>query len=368
MNKNIYFPSLNGLRFFAAFLVIIHHVEQFKELLGYENYSQSPFCKLIGKFGVTLFFVLSVYLITYLLFAEQDHKGRISLKQFYIRRLLRIWPLYFLIIGIAFFITPEINFLKINHLTDYVHDNFILKILLYVFFLPNLALVLFPIIPFASHLWSIGYEEQFYIIWPILIKKIKNKQLVFFVIIFFFVLIKILTYLVFTDILIQKKHFNTIRLFLAMPSINCMAIGAWAAYLFHQKSVFLKLIFDKRTQLFNYLFLICSIIFGVNYSFFNIEVYSISIAIMILNLSVNPDTILNFENKPLNFLGKISYGLYMFHPLMIVIVLKFFNSLNVKNVFLENITSLMLTIIISYLSYILFEEKFILMKEKFKQK
>lgn len=66
--KKVYFPNLNGLRFVAAFMVIIHHVEQFKNLFGLENiFHKSPFISIVGKLGVILFFVLSGFLITYLL-------------------------------------------------------------------------------------------------------------------------------------------------------------------------------------------------------------------------------------------------------------------------------------------------------------
>ena len=69
MNR-IYFPSLNGLRFIAAFLVIIHHVETFKSFLGLTNYRSLSFIYIIGELGVVLFFVLSGFLITYLLLTE----------------------------------------------------------------------------------------------------------------------------------------------------------------------------------------------------------------------------------------------------------------------------------------------------------
>ena len=91
--KKIYFPNLNGLRFIAAFMVIVHHVEQFKSLFGLENvFHESPFISIVGKLGVVLFFVLSGFLITYLLLVEEEVTGTISIKSFYIRRFLRIWP------------------------------------------------------------------------------------------------------------------------------------------------------------------------------------------------------------------------------------------------------------------------------------
>jgi peptidoglycan/LPS O-acetylase OafA/YrhL len=82
MNK-VYFPNLNGLRFFAAFSVMLYHF--FGE--GLIN----------GHYGVVLFFVLSGFLITYLLFEEKEKFGKIEIKKFYFRRILRIWPLYYLV-------------------------------------------------------------------------------------------------------------------------------------------------------------------------------------------------------------------------------------------------------------------------------
>src|ERR1700741_1236659 len=97
--QKIYFPNLNGLRFIAAFLVIIHHIEQIKSILHLPNYlGRIPCISKIGKFGVVLFFVLSGFLITYLLLTEENTFKKISVRQFYMRRILRIWPLYFLIV------------------------------------------------------------------------------------------------------------------------------------------------------------------------------------------------------------------------------------------------------------------------------
>src|SRR5262245_23508948 len=107
--EKIYFPNLNGLRFIAAFLVIIHHLEQFKLTFKMDNYWNVPFIEPIGRLGVVLFFVLSGFLITYLLLAEENIKGGISIKSFYVRRILRIWPLYFLIVLLGLWILPNIS-------------------------------------------------------------------------------------------------------------------------------------------------------------------------------------------------------------------------------------------------------------------
>lgn len=101
-NKVVYLPGLNTIRFIAAFTVIINHIELFKR-----NFNQSNFLNIaaifsMGRLGVVLFFVLSGFLITYLLLLEKDKFKTIDIKRFYIRRALRIWPLYYLLLAFCF--------------------------------------------------------------------------------------------------------------------------------------------------------------------------------------------------------------------------------------------------------------------------
>ena len=95
----VYFKNLDGLRFIAALFVILEHVTEYKASMvpGYSNFFRYYF-NILGRYGVNLFFVLSGFLITYLLFAELKREHTISVKKFYVRRILRTWPLY-LILG-----------------------------------------------------------------------------------------------------------------------------------------------------------------------------------------------------------------------------------------------------------------------------
>lgn len=102
MNQKFIFPNLNAIRFIAAFFVIIHHTEQFKELFHINNVFNIPFVYAVGKLGVILFFTLSGFLITYLLLRERENRKKINIKNFYMRRVLRIWPLYYLIVVLSF--------------------------------------------------------------------------------------------------------------------------------------------------------------------------------------------------------------------------------------------------------------------------
>lgn len=91
----IYFKNLDGIRFIAALLVILHHAQFFKSHFKVDAFSflNEAFVS-TGRIGVNLFFVLSGFLISYLLLSEQAQTGTINFKNFYVRRILRIWPLY----------------------------------------------------------------------------------------------------------------------------------------------------------------------------------------------------------------------------------------------------------------------------------
>lgn len=157
----IYFPNLNGLRFIAAVLVIIHHIEQIKGIFNMDNYYGTiSFVTEIGRLGVILFFVLSGFLITYLLLKEEELFKSVNIRKFYMRRILRIWPLYFLILIITFLVLPVIEYFNWPGYTEALSShNLLLIFVFYVAFLPNLVLPLFGVVPYASHTWSIGAEE-----------------------------------------------------------------------------------------------------------------------------------------------------------------------------------------------------------------
>lgn len=122
-SNHVYFPNLDGIRFIAAFMVIVHHIEQLRCYFGLQNNWDSEIIKSLGMLGVILFLVLSGFLISYLLFKEQDATCDIGIKKFYLRRILRIWPLYFFVIGLALFVLPYITFLIYPGACEIKHGN-----------------------------------------------------------------------------------------------------------------------------------------------------------------------------------------------------------------------------------------------------
>ena len=105
-DKLIYLPGLNGLRAIAALSVVIAHVSQ----EGIADFGLPRLFDLpMAGYGVTLFFVISGFLITYLLISEIKKTDTVSVSKFYIRRILRIWPIYYLFILISVIVFSLLN-------------------------------------------------------------------------------------------------------------------------------------------------------------------------------------------------------------------------------------------------------------------
>jgi peptidoglycan/LPS O-acetylase OafA/YrhL len=168
----LYRPELDALRFFAFLSVFIFHslnvtltskVAHIHLLAALEGVVQSA-----SKFGLSLFFFLSAYLISTLLNIEKHNTQTIDLRAFYMRRALRIWPLYFAyIVAIC--------------LLQKVVPRFAVTA-------PQIALMLLfagnwffarhaPSGSVIEHLWSISVEEQFYLIFPTLVRLLPGNQL-----------------------------------------------------------------------------------------------------------------------------------------------------------------------------------------------
>lgn len=171
-----YRPELDAVRFLAFFLVFLHHASPTFEIGERGVFSWAgPQGWRIGfslvesfAIGLCLFFALSAYLITDLLLRERDLTGRVSIRKFYIRRILRIWPLYFF--GVAIGAALALLFHRTHDLHAFVF---------FLLFTGNLYCMASgwlrnPMDP----LWSISIEEQFYLIWPWTIRWFGRRGLI----------------------------------------------------------------------------------------------------------------------------------------------------------------------------------------------
>lgn len=362
---SLFFPNLNGVRFIAAFWVIVHHIEQYKEKFGYDNQLfYTRFIRMIGPLGVFLFFVLSGFLITSLLLVEKERTKTINIKNFYVRRVLRIWPLYYFTVFLGLFILPHISYLNISGESELIKVDFTEKLILYLLILPNIVTGVFKHIPYLSQNWSIGVEEQFYYFWPWIIRQTKaSKLLIIMILLFtFFYITRSLTVLYMPE----NGLWKYLNEFIKSLRITCMILGAIGAYFtyFQLDSKYVQFTFHKGFQVFLYVTLILMLAFGVYLPGINQEVYALIFTLILMNLAKNPNSILSLENSIFNYLGKISYGMYMYHTIAVVIGVKISHSFGNSN-FVSYPISYILTIIMAGLSYQYFEKPFLKIKEKF---
>ncbi len=378
MGNKVFFPGLNGLRFIAAFVVVIHHLEQIKLFFGLPSiFYAFPVIKIMGELGVTLFFTLSGFLITYLLLVEKERFKTVAVKDFYIRRVLRIWPLYYAVAIAGLFILPHIPFFDIPTYTATYTYKFGVKAALYFLLLPNVVSNLYAYMPYLAQTWSIGIEEQFYYVWPWIMKFTKRYMTVLLSIIFGLIIItSVLSHFAnhADDISQSSNSVKTITLaykFFRMLRISCMAIGGIAAYMVYSLNArVLSFVFSRTTQLVNYAALLILIFFGIEFPLASHEIYSVLFAIVILNVSSNHTSFLKLENKIVNYLGKISYSIYMWHGIAIIIGLhlaRFFNpSLNsLLGNAIYYISTFGITLALAAASFTYFETPFLKFKHLF---
>jgi peptidoglycan/LPS O-acetylase OafA/YrhL len=172
-----YLPELDALRFFAFLAVFLGHSFNNTAASHYPETHQDLRGALVstmagsGGYGVDLFFALSAFLITQLLLREQNLTGTLEVRRFYLRRILRIWPLYFCFLSVV--ATIGIWFRQPIHTPAK-------WMLMYLLLSGNFAYALWGWAPSlaTSQLWSIALEEQFYLLWPLFVRGRCRRQLI----------------------------------------------------------------------------------------------------------------------------------------------------------------------------------------------
>ncbi|GAA4753404.1 acyltransferase family protein [Flavisolibacter ginsenosidimutans] len=354
-----FYPQLNGLRFVFIFMVLLHHWMS----VGYMFLQYR-----IGWVGVDLFFVLSGFLIGEILLRESDvSKNRLySIRNFVIRRALRIFPLYYAVILLYSFFVNSGGIILYN----LTYTNNILQAF-------NLSLVDKEF----WHLWSLCVEEQFYLLFPFLI---------------FFVRKRFLPAVLIGGILFSVVARFTLTAFVSMPdphvlmplSLDSLFLGVMLAYLKNYHPELLNKILGSQTRALGVVALsvvaLCLLCFFNNkimvYGFLRL-VGSIGgfflIGYSAIKQYKGPLKIF-LENSWVSMLGKISYGLYLVHPFVEKIwaqteeknpVRNFVLNLHIpiiSNRYVVDFFFLFtITVAISYLSFHFFEKRFLKLKSLF---
>lgn len=333
MNEKI--PSLNGLRAISIVLVIFAHYQ-------YRSLNMDP--PFGGQIGVNIFFVISGFLITTLLLKEESKYGTISLKKFYIRRSLRILPVYYLLLFIYYLLQLD-GILKINSISWFSSITYTR----YFFQGVNWEI---------EHLWSLNIEEHFYLIWPIIFVYLKKFRQTFSIII-----------IIAIAILRMRTDFPMIHIFWRA---DALMLGCLFALNYTKVKIFIE-----KTH--SYIFLSLGLFILINLYGYNIipihnwglkmclwrtffgeigTITNIFIGfIIIISITFQNNIYFKLLNSTqLNYLGIISYSTYIWQQLF----------------FSENIgwlssfpTNLILIYIVAIISYEFYEKTFLKLKARF---
>lgn len=312
----------------------------------------------LGILGVDLFFILSGFLITTLLLRERENTGKINLKLFWVRRALRIFPIYY---G---FIFAQLVILNAVSIDQALVDGFYKNLPAFLTFTNNWFVHLSPDTRVVFyHAWSLAAEEQFYLFWPLLLVLSGATKRVIAIPSILILMDILITYLTKNQLLNLTQN-GTAILTSLQPAI-CLGVIA-AILLHHQKSfnVLAKLLNSKVTPIFSSVIAVILIIF----KFPNLLIH-VTLTVFLLSVIFNRDkitsSILNFQ--PVIYIGQISYGMYIFHMAAFnAISMMVFPSL-ASNSYQVVSMSFLFTILVASASFYLYEKPFMTLKTKFQK-
>jgi peptidoglycan/LPS O-acetylase OafA/YrhL len=352
------------LRGIFALMVVISHVEYLRHNFGLPNYFFNPVFFHLGKIGVTGFFVLSGFLITNnLLKMKFDNQLTPwhKLKLFYKKRMLRIFPLYYIIIGLGIFVFPKITALFYSLPLRVIDARPIIHEVSPWFYclLPQVPLANGIVLPFAEPTWSIGVEEMFYLLIPLIILFTglkKNWLLIFSGIL---IAVKIFYWL-----FIPKYYADPVLNFLVLSRFECIFMGCYTAYLYYEKHPVLNKLNKKYFYISLVLFFICLWLLQLELIIY--MHFAIVFSVIILFAAMHNNYFL--ENKFLAFIGKISFSLYMTHEIVLVFLLNkpAISTPEEHSGLLLYLLALVLSVITGWIFFKAVEEPFMKMKEKLK--
>ena len=343
--KNLNLEAFRGI---LALMVLISHVELIRLYFGRSYDYMNPIIFHLGRVGVTGFFVLSGYLITMSILNRRQGNNW-SIRGFYIGRIFRIWPLYFLVILLAIVVLPNISQLQFT-LPNYVTDARVAtnNYWHYIFFMPQTPLINNVVLPFAEPTWSIGVEEIFYLVIPwIIVAANKNLQKGLIIFIALFLIIKyILIYgyqMPYSEL--PAKLLNYYR-------YDCIALGVLLGVLhFGKNKIFTSINGLHLFAAFVVLLVLFKNLTTNSYDYFP---FGACFAVVIAYFA-NKNTAFK-SPRWLVYIGTISYSLYLTHEIVIVYLINL--GFDRKPMILMYIISIIGAIILASAFYFLVEKPF----------
>ncbi|HJX27749.1 MAG TPA: acyltransferase, partial [Thermoanaerobaculia bacterium] len=248
-----------------------------------------------------------------LLLAEVQRTADVDVRRFYLRRACRIWPLYFLIVffGLAFY-NVLLPLVGIQYRVEY---SVPFALLLYTFLLPNLMNSLYTVGGILNPLWSIGVEEQFYLVWGPAVKRFHR------------VLPRLCWGVLVVSLLVSWMSqtgvfgWHAMRKLTDQLEIHFMAAGALCAWALHRhRERFLALpVFSSRVLQLTLFALLLDfyLAYLIKWGLADEIVQMCLYAWLIVTVAANPRNVIRVETRAFEFLGKISYGFYLYHMIAV---------------------------------------------------
>lgn len=370
--KSVFFENLDGFRFLCFLSVFFYHsfhteYDHLKETGLYQFVKFGVFAN--GNLGVNFFFVLSGFLITYLLISERDRRGRVSIPKFWMRRILRIWPLFYFCVFFGFIVFPFIKSAFGMTPMETADPIFYLTFLNNFDFISNGQ----PDSSVLGVLWSVAIEEQFYFFWPIALAILPVRAYPYF-----------FSLLIGGTLIFRASHVGAMDngpLF-EMHTFSCigdMTIGGMGAFLVLRNGLHKWFAQLPRIIIIAFYVAFASVYFFREQLFFHgnavhvIERSLIAVLILCLIMEQNysRNSLFKLSRYPrISALGRVSYGLYCLHFIAILITTTLnsklgFNTALWQVMILETTLALSLSILIATISYKYWETPFLLLKERF---
>ncbi len=370
MPKKIQFHTFDALRFFAFLYVYMLHIPI---QAGFHFFR---IIKSTGGTGVIFFFTLSGFLITYILVHEKINVGKIHLRKFFLRRSLRIWPLYFLLVAFAFIVPYSFA----DHVGMHMVGGGYMPDWRFSFtFLENykmLAADNFPRVTPLSVFWSLCIEEHFYILWMIALFFIPVKRMKLFFVVGF------VTGIVARIIELKISNNQNITSNDVFTNLDLFSCGGYLGFLIAKDySVVASRVNSISISVRRFIILaVVSFILLHNFVWsgtpfinriFMPSVYALLFTVLLLVFIPQDSKLKIGDRNILIRLGKMSYGLYVFHLLIIHMLLQYFIIHQIviddfKTLLLFITISFSVTVAVSALSYRFFETPFLRWRERMK--
>lgn len=357
--KKRHFQTLDALRFFAFFKVFLFHLP----IAAFPVFS---FLKAGGGIGVTFFFVLSGFLITYIILEEKDQTGKLNLYHFFARRILRIWPLYYFMIAFAFCTPLILSLLNLQSSdTGYKPDWF-----MSLTFLENYKMIFAHDQPNVSPLnvmWSLCIEEHFYIVWGLTLFLIRIEK----------VPVLIISAIIIANVSRYVFYINGLSFLDLLTNFDFFAFGAIPAYILVKKEKF----YGWIDQL-HFVYKISLIILILTYIIISPHlimplkdlteptIYGVFFSLIIFLIASGQNRFRIGDNNILSRLGIFTYGLYLFHTIIINLLGRISQKLNFSldqllYAIIFSVVAFFITVLVSVLSYYMFEKQFLKLKKYF---